>query len=175
MLMSVPSLETDFTRLLLPRNLQCPGRAKNDRVAECVSVRLVLVLILEKEKKVLLRHNEVGLPADRMDRIIRRRARNGSAERPSQRIVRQLPLVIANHTNLKQFAQIFAEWQYLPETPFIGERLTWRFIHTALGDLFLPMNFPIGKDVRAGPFVFGQVNRGAHEQMISEVARPDIV
>ena len=139
------------------------------------------MLILEEHSEVFRRHNEIGLAAKSMDGVkgqgtgrqnqsVPERAGNGNRAGA----LRYLPLVIADNTKLQQLGHVFAQWQYLPEAPFVGEGLSGCFKRT-VGALSRPVDLPIGEDVCAGAFVFGQVNRGAHDHVITEITGARIV
>src|SRR5262252_1129866 len=55
------------------RDLQRPGAAEHKGVAKRVRVRRVLVLILEKQKNVFLRQDEVALTANRVYGVTRKK------------------------------------------------------------------------------------------------------
>ena len=138
------------------------------------------MFVFEKQGKISCRHDVIGLPTDRMDRVIGQgvgRQDEGVAKRSGEckcaAVVRYLPLVITDHADLKELAKIFAEGQDLADTPFIGEGLARSFI-SAVGALLLAVDFPVGEDARTGAFVLGEINRSPHDHVIAKIARSNV-
>ena len=96
--------------------MQRPGTTEHKCVAENVRIGRVLVFIFEQQSKVSCRHDEIDLPTNRMYRVVGQSVcgqNDGVAERTSDRkcaaVVRNLPLVIVDRSDLEQFAEMFTE------------------------------------------------------------------
>ena len=86
----------------------------------------------------------------------RARRQNHSTQCECAAIGGDLPLVVSDHPNLQKLTQVFLDGQNLPYAPFIAECLTGRLIGIVRA---LPwrLNFPIGKEIGTGAFIFCDV------------------
>ena len=94
-------------------------------------------------------------------------------------VIRDLPLVIPDQAHLGQPAEIFLQRKNLPKSPFHGEGLAGRYVAELsgrhAGGFSLPVDFPVGKQVCAGPFVFRDVESRARRYVVPPVSGPYIV
>jgi hypothetical protein len=96
--------------------------AEGDGAAFDTRLSAVFRLKLEIEIQVLRRQDKIGLKADGVYRIKGYQARGKSISQQAG-VVRDLPLVIANQPNLKQFGELLVEWDNLADALFHGEGL----------------------------------------------------
>ncbi len=85
-----------------------------------------------------------------------------------------LPLVVADQAKLQELAEILFQRENLPEAPLHGEGLP-RCLLGVVGALPGSVNLPVRKQVRAGPFVLGDVVSNSIYQVIAEITCPDVI
>ncbi len=157
---------------LRPGQLRIPYRprhAEHDRATLRMSFGSILRFVLKENTQPFRRQNEIGLKANRMNRVKGNTTRRDTRDRAA--ISRDLPLVISNHTQLEQPAEIFLQGNNLPEAPLIGEGFTRRH----LGAVLLPVEFPIRGQVQTGSLVLRQVQRGSTQEMVTPVSGTDVI
>src|SRR5664279_4539121 len=125
---------------------------------------LVLPVILEEQADTLFWQDVGGLQTCRVYGI-KRRVLIETA------VGGDLPLVVADHTKLQKLGEILLQWQDLTNPPLVRERLYWSNVRSVL----IAVRFPIGKQIRTGCLVLGDVEGRTCKDMIAEVAISDVI
>src|SRR5215469_12113029 len=116
-----------------------PGEAEDKGSTLGRSLDQIFWEILKEGSEAGSGENEVRLKADGMHGVERK-----ISGWPLVR--RNLPLVVANHSQLSQPAEIFLERNDLSYSPFHGEGLAWDDV----GSLLRAVKLPIGSQVHLG-------------------------
>src|ERR1700734_583471 len=100
-----------------------------------------------------------------MHRVIRQRAGRDNYGRENRAVPQDrhsapvrgyLPLVVTNKSSLQELTEILFQRKNLSKTPLNGKGLSRSFL-SVVGPLPRPVNLPVAEEIRARPFVLGDV------------------
>src|SRR5215469_2026735 len=139
--------------------MHSPGEAEDEGSTLGRSLDQIFRQVLKERSEAIGGENEVRLKADGMHGVVR--------EISGWPLVgRNLPLVVANHSELSQPAEIFLERNDLSYSPFHRERLAGDDVGASL----CAVKLPIGGHVHLCSLVLGAVEGCSGAKIVSPIS-----